>query len=152
MSKPVLRHCLVMFCCSDLSKGLLRALRSKYHLKNFGSVEIRTRGCWARSANATSVLCSPQRHCVLHEKPISSKFCRKPQSANPSVGDLERPGKIFPLMNRSKQEGVDIERNLKKRHFCVLMVGCRKKCRKVFLSSFFYAHRIFRSIFSHIFR
>ena len=44
--------------CSQ-SKGLLRALRSKDHLKNFGSVEVQTRGRWVRSANATSVVCSP---------------------------------------------------------------------------------------------
>ena len=44
--------------CSQC-KVLLRALRSKYHLKNFGTVEIQARGCWVRSPNATSVLCSP---------------------------------------------------------------------------------------------
>ena len=48
----------VLVACSQC-KGLLRALRSKYHLKNFGTVEIQARGCWVRSGNATSVLCSP---------------------------------------------------------------------------------------------
>ena len=44
----------VRLSCSYFKSFALIPLSLKDHLKSFGSAEIRTRGCWVRSANATS--------------------------------------------------------------------------------------------------